>query len=127
MTKTLASQAAADIDRHLGRSLSRRRRELEISAADLDKVISAPPGSVTRLEAGKQGITAAQLFTLSRALDVPVLYFFEGLAALPKGASIDVPVAENVAGAERFLDAYSKISDARVRREILGLVKAAGG
>ena len=37
-----------------------------------------------------------------------------------------MPEANNVADAKRFVDAFYKIPDARVRRDILGLLKAAG-
>ncbi|MDA1091294.1 MAG: helix-turn-helix transcriptional regulator [Proteobacteria bacterium] len=122
---TLQAQASAAFDRHLGRRLARRRRELEKSAADLDMEISASAGSVARFESGRQSITAAQLFALSRALDVPPPYFFEGLSASSKNPFRDLPSAESIAAAERFLDYYFNIPDARVRRDILGLLKAA--
>lgn len=121
----LQAQASAAFDRHLGRRLAHRRRELEKSAADLDVAISTSAGSVARFEKGKQSVTAAQLFALGRALDVPLRYFFEGLSASPKNPSQDLPSAESIADAERFLDAYFKIPDAKVRRDILGLLKAA--
>ncbi len=68
---------AKALARHLGDRLARRRRELGMTASDLDGAISAPAGSVSRLEAGGKRMDAAQLYTLSRALDVPVMYFFE--------------------------------------------------
>ena len=98
-----------------------------MSAADLEKTISMVPGSVARIEAGRQCLNATQLFALSRALDVPVLYFFEGLSTLNNNTSVEVPAAEYITGAERFLDAYFKIADDKVRGDILGLMKAAAG
>lgn len=125
IAKTFPAQTPAAFDRHLGRRLARRRQKLEKSAADLDKAISAPAGSVARFENGSQSMGAAQLFALSCALDVPVPYFFKGLPALPEGPPVEAPSAESLAGAERFLDAFYKIPDANVRRDILGLLKAA--
>ncbi len=125
-------EAARAVDRHLGRRLARRRRELGLSAADLDRTLSGPPGSAARYENGSRSLGAAHLFVLSRFLEVPVLYFFEGVPALPgrlrKGSGLEsLPAAKNIEDAERFLDAFYKIPDARVRRDILGLLKAAGG
>lgn len=127
MTKANQSSAKADAAfcRHMGQRLANRRRELKKTATDLDKAISAPPGSVSRFENGRQNITAAQLYALSRALSVPILYFFEGLPASAKGDFVEVPAAESVAEVERFLDAYFKVPDAKVRSDILGLLKAA--
>ena len=125
-------EAARVLDRHLGQRLARRRRELGLCAADLDRVISVPPGSIARYENGSRSLGAAQLLALSRALEVAVLYFFEDFPVLPaparKGSGLEsLPAANNVEDAERFLDAFYKIPDARVRRDILGLLKAAGG
>ena len=124
-------EAARALDRHLGQRLARRRRELGLSAADLDRALSGPPGSIARYENGSRSLGAAQLFALSRALEVPVLYFFEAVPAPPaparKGFGLEsLPAAKNVEGAKRFLNAFYKIPDAKVRREILGLLKAAG-
>ena len=56
-----------------------------------------------------------------------MLYFFEGLSALYDSTLVEAPAAENITEAERFLDAYFKIADAKVRGDILGLMKAAAG
>ena len=66
---------AKALARHLGGRLAWRRRELGMTAADLDKSISVPAGSVSRLEAEAKRMDAVQLYTLSRALDVPMMYF----------------------------------------------------
>lgn len=124
MTKTPLLPAVRALDRHLGRRIARRRQQ-KMSAADLDHAISASPGSVARFEAASQSLNATQLFTLSRALEVSVLYFFEGLTGQSNGPLVEVPAAESIADAERFLDAYFKIADAKVRSDILGLMKAA--
>ncbi len=125
-------KAVRALDRHLGQRLARRRRELGLSVADLDRALSVPPGSIARYENGSRSLGAAQLFALSRALEVPVLYFFEDVPAPSAPARKDsglesLPAANYVKDAERFLDAFYKIPDARVRRDILGLLKAAGG
>ncbi len=116
---------AKALARHLGGRLARRRGELGMTASDLDGAISAPPGSVSRLEAGAKRMNAAQLYALSQALDVPVVYFFENspVALLPYPG--DAPRPETVEEAKRFIDAYFKIDDPKIRRDILGLLKAA--
>ena len=98
-----------------------------LTAIDLDRTLSTPPGTVARFEKGERAIDAVQLFALSRALKVSVLYFFEKSPALPLVRTGDVPGPETVAEAERFLEAFIKIDDFRIRRDILGLLKAAAG
>lgn len=68
---------------------------------------------------------AAQLYALSRALDVPVMYFFENSPVALLSDPGDAPRPETVEEAERLIDAFYKIEDPKVRRDILGLLKAA--
>ena len=118
---------AKALARHLGGRLALRRRELGMTAADLDKSISVPAGSVSRLEAEAKRMDAVQLYTLSRALDVPMMYFFENSpVSLPSDLG-HAPRPETVEEAVRFIDAYFKIDDPKVRRDILGLLKAVAG
>ncbi|GEM_PF-2417777 len=96
-----------------------------MTASDLDGAISALAGSVSRFEAGGKRINAAQLYALSHALDVPVMYFFENSPVPLFSDPEKAPRPEAVEEAERFLDAYFKIDDTKVRSDILGLLKAA--
>ena len=96
-----------------------------MTASDLDGAISAPRGSVSRLEAGAKKMNAAHLYALSRALDVPVMYFFENSPVSLPSDPKDTPKPETVEEAVRFIDAYFKIDDPKVRRDILELLKAA--
>ncbi len=125
MTMKPRLRPSAVLDRHLGARLARRRLELSLAAVDLEEIISASAGSIARFESGAKSIGAAQLFTLSRALSVPVSYFFEGspVEAIPNPKS--VPGPDSVEEVERFLNAYFKVTDPKVRRDILGLIKAA--
>ena len=77
-------EAARALDRHLGRRLA-RRRELGLSAAELDRALSGPPGGIARYENGSRSLGAAQLFTLSRALEVPLLFFRKRFVAARPG------------------------------------------
>ena len=70
-------------------------------------------------------MNAVQLYALSRALDVPVMYFFENLPIPLYPKPGDTPKPETVEEAERFIEAYFQIDDPKVRRDILGLLKAA--
>lgn len=113
------------LDRHLGDRLSRRRRELGMTAPDLDRALLATPGTVSKLEAGTKRMNASQLFALGKALDVPVMYFFENSPVSLSSGSGQAPKSETIKEAERFIEAYFKIDDSKVRNNILGLLKAA--
>ncbi|NQU60042.1 MAG: hypothetical protein HQ512_02840 [Rhodospirillales bacterium] len=55
------------------------------------------------------------------------MYFFEDAPVLLPPTDKAAPGPENVEEADRFIDAYYKIPDVKVRRDILSLLKAAGG
>lgn len=120
-----ARDPATALDRHLGRCLARRRRRVGKTAAELDEAIAAPGGSVAAFERGAKSMDAGHLFGLSRALGVPVAYFFEDLPDLPGPGP--APESGRIREAERFIDAYFRISDRRLRRDIRSLMKAMGG
>ena len=127
MTTKPRFRPAAALDRHLGARLARRRLERSLAAADLEEIISASAGSVGRFESGAKSIGAAQLYALGRALGVPVGYFFEDSPAGSMPNPKNMPEPASVEEVERFLKAYFKVTDPKVRRDILGLIKAATG
>ena len=125
MTKKPRLRPSAALDRHLGARLARRRLERSLAAADLEEIIAASVGSIARFESGAKSIGAAQLFALSRALGVPVGYFFEDSPAGSTRNPKSLPEPDSVDEVEKFLKAYVKVTDPKVRRDILGLIKAA--
>jgi len=119
--------APGRLDRHLGRRLARRRRELCLTLDELEQRIGAAPGAVIQFEKGAKAVGAAELLALATALGVSPAWFFADPPPGSAGGADAAPTAESVAEAERFLAAYLRIADPKVRRDILGLVKAAGG
>ena len=84
----------------------------------------------TRFDAQVNRIGAGRLFEVSRILNVPVDFFYEGVAAQgapgmsePEGAP---PVMEFVSSGEglQLSIAFMKIKDAKVRKRVLDLVKS---
>jgi transcriptional regulator with XRE-family HTH domain len=121
----------SQLDRNLGRRLAHRRLQLGLTAAELERSLGIPSGGIIRIEMGERSATAAELLALSKALGVAIPYFFED--AVEEGERQSRPragrgwPADRVAEAERFLEAYFRIADARVRDDILRLIKAAAG
>ena len=126
MRKSGNNRNRKDFSRHLGRRIANRRLETGQSAAELDRLLSLAPGSITAFENGRRSIGAVQLFMLSRALGVPVTFFMEDSPVLAGVPLDDLPPPDTIAEAERFLNAFYKIGDANLQRDILGFVKAAG-
>ena len=120
----------AEIDRRIGRRLARRRRELGVTASELERTLGITSGVVARFEKGERSVSAAEILALSRALGTTVSYFFhfDGPAAAGKRNAGPAGMADwfnEVAEAESFIEAYFRIADRKLRRDVLGLLKAA--
>src|ERR1700754_276146 len=70
---------ANDIDLHLGKRLRRRRRLLGMTQQQLAGACGVRFQQIQKYECGANRISAARLWKLSEALEVPVAYFYDGL------------------------------------------------
>ena len=77
------------IDLLLGRRLRGRRRLLGLTQGDLAKMIGVRFQQIQKYEAGANRISAARLWRLCQALEVPVSYFFDGLPTERRIMSVD--------------------------------------
>jgi transcriptional regulator with XRE-family HTH domain len=72
-----------DIDLHLGKRMRRRRRLLGLTQQQLAMACGVRFQQIQKYECGANRVSAARLWKISGALEVPVNYFFEGLEGLP--------------------------------------------
>jgi transcriptional regulator with XRE-family HTH domain len=135
---------ADPVDIHVGRRLRQRRALLGISQDKLGRAVGLTFQQIQKYERGANRVGASRLLQLSRALAVPIAYFFEDapgqptragrkaegkLKAAPKGLA-----SEDAAGRDPFsrretLDlvrAYYAIANPFVRKRVLDLVRALG-
>jgi transcriptional regulator with XRE-family HTH domain len=68
-----------DIDFHLGKRMRRRRRLLGLTQQQLAEACGVRFQQIQKYECGANRVSAARLWRISSALEVPVNYFFEGL------------------------------------------------
>lgn len=121
-----------DIDVYIGKRLRRRRRILGMTQQQLAESIGVRFQQIQKYECGSNRVTAAKLFRLASALNVPTNYFFEGWRSAP-----DTALAEKAAGEQNLIApdvlsqretlelirAYYQLSE-RPRRRLLDLAKA---
>jgi transcriptional regulator with XRE-family HTH domain len=69
-----------EIDIHLGKRLRRRRRLLGLTQQQLAGACGVRFQQIQKYECGANRISAARLWQLSEALQVPVAYFYDGLS-----------------------------------------------
>ena len=118
-----------DIDVYLGKRLRRRRRLLGLTQQQLAGTVGVRFQQIQKYECGANRISAARLWQLSEALEVPVGYFYDGLS--DRALKDTTTEAE---GGEMFarkvtLDlvrAYYLLGE-RPRRRLLDLAKSLNG
>ncbi len=127
------------VDVHAGERVWQRRKLLGMTQTDLGDAIGLTFQQVQKYERGVNRIGASRLLALTRVLDVPIIYFFEGMppevAAIPsatkgRGKAKKLPsYALDPMAKRETLDlvrAYYKIEDADVRQRVSQLTKAMG-
>ena len=70
---------AHPVDVYVGARMKHRRIEFGLSQEKLGKILNLTFQQVQKYERGANRIGASRLFELSRALEVPVSYFFEDM------------------------------------------------
>jgi transcriptional regulator with XRE-family HTH domain len=130
------SRRANPIDVHVGSRVRLRRMLLGMSQEKLGEHLGLTFQQVQKYEKGINRIGASRLFDLAKVLGVPVQFFYEELPSSGGDAIsgfADRP-AESYAveflGSREGLElnkAFARITDARVRRSIVELVRAFAG
>lgn len=118
-----------DIDVYLGKRLRRRRRLLGLTQQQLAGTVGVRFQQIQKYECGANRISAARLWQLSEALEVPVGYFYDGLSdRAVKEASAEAEGGEMFARKETLdlVRAYYLLGE-RPRRRLLDLAKSLNG
>lgn len=129
------SRRANPVDVHVGSRVRLRRMLLGMSQEKLGEHLGLTFQQVQKYEKGINRIGASRLFDLSQVLGVPVQFFYEELAVAGAGtAGFGERPAESYAveflGSREGLElnkAFARITDAKVRRSIVDLVRAFAG
>lgn len=117
------------MDAYIRRRLRERRMMLGLTQVALGRAIELSFKQIQKYERGTAPLFAARLVQLSRALDVPVTYFYEGGPGMenePKDASISGVLCFDALRAPELLEiaqAFVSIADIGTRRTMLDLVR----
>ncbi len=129
------------IDRHVGSRVRMRRVMLGMSQEKLGDSLGLTFQQVQKYEKGTNRIGASRLQQISRTLDVPPAFFFEGapfVDPVPRELGVQNGVAEEATSSyvSDFLStseglhlnmAFARIQDPKVRKRIIDLVVALAG
>ena len=120
------------VDMHVGSRVRMRRLMLRISQEELADALDLSFQQVQKYEKGMNRIGASRLEHISRFLQVPISFFFEGASGASATSKEDarslVLMDDFVSSSEglRLVQSFTQIEDADVRRRIVDLVQAIG-
>ncbi|WP_411816424.1 helix-turn-helix domain-containing protein [Hyphococcus sp. DH-69] len=125
---------AHPIDIHVGRRLRQRRRLLGLTQEKLAQAVDIRFQQIQKYESGSNRISASRLWSLSKALDVSISYFFEGMNGAEPTLDMDLrsEIKKSDAPAEGLLDEKETMDlvryyyrlDEEPRRRLLDLARA---
>lgn len=135
----MAKKTPNAIDRHVGSRLRMRRVLMGMSQEKLGEHLGVTFQQVQKYEKGMNRMGASRLQNASRALEVPVEFFFRDapqFESAHKGTPISSDALEDGNHVADFLSsnegielnqAFVRIKDRKLRRRIVELVRAAAG
>ena len=118
---------STSVDVHIGERIRARRKMLGVSQERLAWNVGLTFQQIQKYERGTNRVSAANLYEIAHVLDVPIEFFFEGLA----GAAPATPDPRE-AGLRTFLASeegrelarvFPRIPESQVRRRVLQLVR----
>src|SRR5438105_7561089 len=86
MAKPKRGRSTAAIDDHVGARIRERRIMLGLTQQQLAEMIGVTYQQAHKYERGINRISAGRLYEITRVLNVPITYFFEGLEAAEEDA-----------------------------------------
>jgi transcriptional regulator with XRE-family HTH domain len=120
------------IDIHVGGRVRLRRTLMGLSQAALARTLGLTFQQVQKYEKGYNRIGSSRLFQIARILEVPVAFFFEGIAEGGQASAV-AEAADPYDGDPmlkretlELVRAYYRIADASARKRVFELVKALG-
>lgn len=110
------------IDAHVGERIRYRRKLLQMTQQMLGEEIGIRFQQIQKYETGANRVSAARLYEIAEALDVPVQYFYEGL----EGGDTPMPADEAALRSDRHFNIVSKhwpsLTD-RTKARVSGLIE----
>ena len=109
------------IDIHVGRQIALYRHMAGMSQEALGDAIEVTFQQVQKYEKGTNRVGAGRLFSIGKALEVPISVFYDGLGGHEENAThaSDALARDGL----DLLTAFRSIQDAATRRQLIGLAR----
>ena len=132
MTDASDARMPNAVDLHVGARVRIRRKMLGLSQERLADAIKLTFQQVQKYERGSNRVSASKLYEIAKTLQVPVSYFFDGLAdpvtdegdTVGEAANRVITDFLNTPEGLELAAMFPKVGKGRVRRQILDLVRA---
>ncbi|MDW3224591.1 MAG: helix-turn-helix transcriptional regulator [Paracoccaceae bacterium] len=108
------------VDVHVGRKLKQIRTMRRLSQTDVARKLELSFQQIQKYEIGSNRIAASRLYELSRILDVPTSYFFEGLDTSAENSPRRDPSLE-------IVTALAAIRDDTIKTRIVTFIEDVSG
>lgn len=108
------------VDVHVGRKLKQVRTMRRLSQTDVAKELDLSFQQIQKYEIGSNRIAASRLYELSRILDVPTSYFFEGIDTSTENSDRRDPGLE-------IVTALAAIRDDTIKTRIVTFIEDVSG
>jgi len=129
-----ATKKPNPIDVHVGGRVRLRRMMVGMSQERLGEQLGITFQQIQKYEKGTNRIGASRLQNIASVLSVPVAFFFEGAPGHPDGGGTDTrdgggQVVDFLSSSEglQLNRAFVRITDPRLRRRVIDLVRAIAG
>lgn len=110
---------AADVDRHVGERIRRRRVMLGLTQEQLGESLGISYQQIQKYETGANRVSAGRLFKISQILELNVSALFDGL-----GEKIDEDIGSASRHVIELVRSFSKIKDDKIRASVMSLVRS---
>ncbi|MEK1854097.1 MAG: helix-turn-helix domain-containing protein [Phyllobacterium sp.] len=122
------------VDVHVGARIRLRRNMIGLSQEKLGESLGITFQQIQKYEKGMNRVGASRLQAIGNILNVPVTFFFDdmpGQSDKPKGFDEESETTYvvgflNSSEGIQLARAFAKITDAKIRRKILDLVRTLG-
>ncbi len=118
-------KAVDPTDRYVGARLRMRRKMLGVSQQELGRALGLTFQQIQKYESGANRIGASRLQHIAQVLQVPIGFFFDGIALdVQDGSSSSEGVATFLSTGEglALAKAFSRVRSAPLRRSIIEMV-----
>ncbi|MBL1431137.1 MAG: helix-turn-helix transcriptional regulator [Robiginitomaculum sp.] len=118
------------VDIYVGSRVRLQRLIKQMSQDKLGAALGVTFQQVQKYERGANRVSASRLWGMAEVLDVPIEFFFDGIKnkenAIGLADGEETPMVYdfiNSADGAQLASAYSRITDPKVRRQVLQLVR----